>query len=695
MAPVRQNKPQDKGRGESTEAAPVVNAPPPLPPLRHALVYAGLVLLAAGLYRGALSVPWHYDDKVEIVLNKVLQNPLEHLGKVWAYNPFRFLLELTFAFDLARGKGAVEPFHRVNIALHAANAILVWHLLRHALPRALPRSAAPGGWPGLTPLSLFGAVFFAAHPLAVESVTYISGRSESLSTLFCLLGLYLYGRFLEGEEAHPQESASLRSTLGRVNRGLGSLLAAAVVGGLPTVWAVQKGWISPTRGWLVGLAGGGVILALILGRRGNSTISGKSSGSPASPRVMGYAFRSLGLLAACFLLYLLGCITKETAATLPLALFAWEWTLFRRGNLLATLPRLKGALFPFLGIPATLLAFRYAFYGAVGSPITVRPLGVNLLTEAEVLWRYAWLFLWPQDLSIYHDHPEATSLLSPWTLLAVTGLLGVLVLALRGVKSHPGLSLPVFLAGAALLPSSSVFPLKETMAEHRTYPSQFAVALLVVVIGAMILNLLGKRLRKEPILALATAAALLLLGGYGARIHTYNAAFRSEKTLWERAVALNPEAGEAWYQLGDLARYGGDLDAAEKHYRECLKWKPNYVDAYNNLGILYAQKGEPQKALSSFQQALSIRKCYTQAMNNTGRIYQSQGKFTEAAFVWQQVLQECDPENYLAHRLLGDLYYQDLPDRQKAMEYYQRVWQLDPTHPATELVKKRLQELSW
>lgn len=76
-------------------------------------------------------------------------------------------------------------FHSANIALHVANALLLYSLLRR-MKASLP-------------IALAACAFWALHPQRVEAVAWVSGLKDLLSTSFLLLCMHLW--FLRGERA--------------------------------------------------------------------------------------------------------------------------------------------------------------------------------------------------------------------------------------------------------------------------------------------------------------------------------------------------------------------------------------------------------------------------------------------------------------------------------------------------------------
>jgi hypothetical protein len=136
-----------------------------------------LVLLAvAAAYANALAGAFQFDD-----WNVVAGDPrVRSLAAWWGAMPgIRPLLKLTYAANHASGLG-VAGFHAVNVAVHAASALLALALLRRLEARASPPGAPAG------PAPLLAALLFALHPAQTEAVTYVSGRSASLAGALAL-----------------------------------------------------------------------------------------------------------------------------------------------------------------------------------------------------------------------------------------------------------------------------------------------------------------------------------------------------------------------------------------------------------------------------------------------------------------------------------------------------------------------------
>ena len=135
-----------------------------------------------------------------------LSNPL-YRGLGWAQVRWAFTsavmghwIPVTWlSFGIDHAVWGMNPFgyHLTNVLLHAANAALFYLLGRRVLALGLPAAR-----PWATALgAAAAALFFAVHPLRVESVAWITERRDVLSALFCLVTVLAYLRACGAEGA--------------------------------------------------------------------------------------------------------------------------------------------------------------------------------------------------------------------------------------------------------------------------------------------------------------------------------------------------------------------------------------------------------------------------------------------------------------------------------------------------------------
>ena len=115
-------------------------------------------------------------------------NGITQDGIRWAFSTTYFelwhpLIWLSFMFDYQLHGLNAGGYHLTNLILHILSALLLFWLFNR-MTGAIWRSA-------------FVAVFFALHPLHVESVAWISERKDVLSAFFWMLTLCLYVYYTE------------------------------------------------------------------------------------------------------------------------------------------------------------------------------------------------------------------------------------------------------------------------------------------------------------------------------------------------------------------------------------------------------------------------------------------------------------------------------------------------------------------
>ena len=82
------------------------------------------------------------------------------------------------------------------------------------------------------------------------------------------------------------------------------------------------------------------------------------------------------------------------------------------------------------------------------------------------------------------------------------------------------------------------------------------------------------------------------------------------------ALKIKPDDKDTNMNFGNLLVRQGRLDEAIERYIAAIKSKPNFVEAYNSLGVAYVQRGNWQKAIEQFSEAVKINPGYLDAQNN-------------------------------------------------------------------------------
>lgn len=152
-------------------------------------------LLAIGIYMSSL----HYgftaiDDGGQVLENPFVQSldweSLKGMFSNATVGMYQPLTTLLFALiNSVFGHDSATPFHLFSLLLHAVNAALVYSVGKRLLSQDSPAFVL--------------TLLFAAHPLAVEAVCWVSATSTLLFTGCFLSAVLAYDRFLaNGEQRH-------------------------------------------------------------------------------------------------------------------------------------------------------------------------------------------------------------------------------------------------------------------------------------------------------------------------------------------------------------------------------------------------------------------------------------------------------------------------------------------------------------
>lgn len=142
---------------------------------------AWLLLLAIGVvaYGNSFRGVFHFDDFVSILGDTRLDDLpafLSHLGGM-----IRPLFKLSLFVDRLVWGENPAGYHVVNLLLHLGSGALVYAIVARLVEEA-------------GDIAFWTAALFLAHPIATETVTYISGRATGLMAFFYMAGVLFHLR---------------------------------------------------------------------------------------------------------------------------------------------------------------------------------------------------------------------------------------------------------------------------------------------------------------------------------------------------------------------------------------------------------------------------------------------------------------------------------------------------------------------
>ena len=634
-----------------------------------------LVLAIVATYQPVWRAGFIWDDTYHVTTNPCIVGPLG-LKEIWFTDAGRLfpLTFTTFWFEHALWGLAPLPYHLVNVALHAACAVALWQVLR-----AL---RVPGAW--------LGAALWALHPVQVESVAWISELKNTQSTLFYLLTIYFFLRWLDAGKNLARGQRDYILTLLCVILAMLSKTATLV---LPGVLQVCAWWMDEKGDWrrLMRVLLPVALLALAAGLW---TVwpRAKEAAALADPLfARSWPQRCAG--AGDALWFYLGKLLWPH----PLMAIYPRWQI-DAGQVLAYVPLLAAVAVTLILWLKRNSGLRPIFFVWIYFLVTLAPF-LGLLEQS--FWHY----------SLVEDHLQYLAAMGPLALIGA-GLARLADGFPSQLRRLPAALGAVLLVTLALLSwaRAGVFVSDETLwtdnlaknpqcwAGYNNLGHVFfergqlddAIAeyqkslALYPTYDLAHLNLgvaLGQKGKLDEAMS-QYQQALAINPQFDLAHNDLGSALLQKGQLdeamaqFQAAIAINPTFGEAHYNLGGVLVQKGRVDEAIAQFQAALASNPNVAEVHFNLGKALVQKGRVDEALDEFQQASEIDPQNAEAHYNLGSLLAQQGRLDEAIAELQKAV-ACAPQDVEAHYNLASLLLQQ-GRKDEAIAEYQATLALKP-----------------
>ena len=431
--------------------------------------------------------------------------------------------------------------------------------------------------------------------------------------------------------------------------------------------------------------------------------------------------------AASLAMFLLAAFAKETALSLVLLIFGYEFVATPGPKVKRLIASLKRSL-PYIVTALLYLVPRYLVLGESmwrNPQASSRPVSQVLLTLPMVICSYASHLIWPFGLSVTYQTSFVTNVASSRFLIPAAILL-VLTITLakfdklqfvdvnrrrqtevcRTVRSHVSREvwlallliivplLPVLNLGQVsqeeylvfdhylYLPAAGLSYLvvlglthlasSEFARRRHSFSTAILVATIVLVVGLSIANARENQPWANS-LSLWSNAARVRPGYWAPRYNVGLALldshrFDEARPVLEAAAVLARDEPRVFDALGRAQAGAGDREAAISSFRRAIELDPSMFESMNNLGTVYFESGEYSRAAEQFSSALQLNAAAVSPRFNLGMCYARQGRNIDAAREFEQLSRHSVADADVFYQL--GLAYEHLGRRADARENY-------------------------
>ena len=632
-----------------------------------------LLVLACGFaYANSLGGDFVFDDVEQIIENQDIRS-WDNLGKaftthVWAFREkpeslrvpipppyYRPLFTVLFTIEYQLFGLHPQGWHLVSLLLHLLCSIAVYFVLLELS--------------GRKSIALLAALIFAVYSIHVESVSWISGVTDPLFSLFLLAALYCYLRF----RSIKRRALLLWSVLWFLFAAFSKETSLCF---LPLIFTLE--WIAA-------------------GSHPKEDTRGKQA------NLLNHFVERVKRATLVTLPYVAVAAAYLIPRILVLGGVTWYNPAAYHGPLLHTFLTLPWVICTYLFhliFPVNLtIAYNTSF---VTTPASLRFLLPTLILGSLIgmiivyrkrfsreFWYALALFVVPllpvldlRQLSekyLIFDHYLYLSV-AGWAYLLALGIMKLADFEEKRLATTPGRASAIQKAGLASVAAFVMVALltAATIRENLSWVSPYALwanaarirpefwethynAGLALLDEAKIDVANAKPKYEGARAALLSAAQVTQVepSVFSALGQAYDALGETTKAIdsFKRALEIDPQTFEASNNLGAIYFKAGDYDTAARYFRSSLALKPQMVASRFNLALCYEKQEHYPDVVNELNTSLRYAPDDVEALDHLGFAYEKLNKREDAKRTLQRALAISQAKNMteLSERIAGNL----------------------------------------
>ena len=598
-------------------------------------ILLGIILLTILIYSNSIGNGYiDFDDPENVVDNiSIRELNLRNITHYFTtslqfmYTP---LVYVSYAIDYQIGKASPWIYHTTNLFLHICNILLVFWIFKKYTRQNF--------------IALFITFIFAIHPVNVDSISWISTRSNLLATFFYLGALAIYTNYMESGKLRQLLLSVFLFLLATFSKS--SAVVFSITLFLWDYFAGRKLYTKKT-GWknflekipflTISIIMGIVTLQFRVDEYHLYAYNFIDRFFVICTSLVGYLFKLLFPFNLAFAY----AYPSKSGAFLP-------WYIYLMPVLLCLV---VWGLYK-LKVPKKVLIFGFGFF-----------LLNIILTQSTVLIdnfqanRYAYLantglyfiLAWIMNTLVNSARGRAGKLQIAWIgSLAFYIILfafltfnrnflwkDTITLLNDSIKNQPGVPFTYSNRGIAKYKEKDY---DGALADFEKTISLDPGFTLAYYRRGIIRNIRGDR--KGAMADFNRAIAYV--PGFADAYYNRGLVEREMKDYpgaladFTRTIQLNAYHVDAWFNRGLVYIDTGDYQAAIQDYNTVISYSPDYVNAYNNRGIARLSLGDNLNAVRDFDKALSLFPQFSDAFYNRGLAKSNLGDTAGACADWKQ-----------------------------------------------------------
>lgn len=378
-----------------------------------------------------------------------------------------------------------------------------------------------------------------------------------------------------------------------------------------------------------------------------------------------------------YILFILSCLSKAPAVTLPLILVAIDFYYEKK----FTIKQFKDKIPLFLlsiifGIINISAQYKASFSG-IELEVPQTNIFEKLLIACYNYWFYIYKAIIPYKLSAFYPYPQTEPGGLPVIFYLSPLIVAVLIFAVWLSKKYDNKIYFGF-----IFYTFTIFPVLQFVPVGRSISAdRFAY---IPIIGLLfIISLLISYIHINILKSKYYQRAFITIIFFVIIFFSYLS--NSQSHIWQNSMSLytdmldkNPGNFIAYNNRGTIFLKAGDYQKAESDFMNALNYNSKYATAYNNMGLLMHNKSDYDNAIKYFSKAIELNNSYAEAYFNMGLSYFRKNETDKAIELYKKSL-EIDNNFAIAYNNLGNAYVtKEQPN--DAILNFQKAVEIDPNY---------------